>query len=126
MSPVLPPPVDVQRVVEASAPGIYRQVVANYNEAGRGIRGAVISWWRDPERNARVGGARDSQHLLGTAVDSVHQSPDEAGRFASRLRARGFIALVKGPTGRGRWAVHAQAWRAGTARRAGLLDALGL
>lgn len=76
----------------------------------------VTSWWRSPAENMRVGGHPDSQHLVGAAIDAVPAS----AQVARVLDAAGF-AVVREATH-----VHAQAWPAGAARRAGLLDAVGV
>lgn len=37
--------------------------------AGKGLQ--ITSWWRSPEKNAAVGGARNSLHMIGLAWDVV-------------------------------------------------------
>ena len=46
---------------------LVRGLEAYRDLAGRPVR--VVSGYRDPDYNARVGGARNSQHLYGNAVD---------------------------------------------------------
>lgn len=54
---------------------------------------ALASWWRSLARNASVGGAPDSQHLIGTALDLTTRSLplllDEARRV-------GLVAIDEG------------------------------
>lgn len=120
--PVTAPPYVIVSAVEARAPGIYRAVVDRFNEAGAVVsEGQVESWYRGADWNAEVGGAPDSQHLLGLAIDTSHATAASAKLLAERLRARGFVVVEKRSAATGRHLVHAQAWPAGTARRAGLL-----
>jgi uncharacterized protein YcbK (DUF882 family) len=72
-----------------------------------GMRVAFTSWWRSKQRNAQVGGAITSQHLLGLAVDVVPAGGSRS-ELLRRLRAAGLVALDEGDH------VHVQAFRAGT------------
>jgi len=121
---VNPPPIQIRRVVDRFAPGIYEVFVRLYVDASRGIPINVTSWYRDPTLNLTVGGAPDSQHLFGLAVDVVGR-PAEISEHAARLRAKGFVVVVR-PLDQKSARSHAQAWPAGAARRAGVFTALGL
>jgi uncharacterized protein YcbK (DUF882 family) len=46
-----------------------------------GVAFTISSGFRTPEYNAIIGGAGDSQHLHGTAVDVDHQAWDGATKF---------------------------------------------
>ncbi len=119
--PVLITPDFVVARVERSAPGVFRQFVGRFGDAAIGIpEGQVESWFRDSVRNAQVGGLVDSQHLLGLGVDTSHSMRASSQALAARLRARGFVVVEGRSAGTGRFLLHAQAWPAGTARRAGL------
>lgn len=111
-----PPPIFVQYLVERAAPGFWGIFVGEANAAMEGLDVVVTSWWRGKQRNLMVGGAPDSQHQLGAAIDV---SGRDWRRAAQRLRARGFVVVEYSGH------AHAQAWPKGVARRAGLLDAIG-
>ncbi|MEM7667403.1 MAG: D-Ala-D-Ala carboxypeptidase family metallohydrolase [Pseudomonadota bacterium] len=71
----------------------HRMVAALDNvrhEFGQPIR--ITSGYRDPEHNRRVGGARNSQHMHGTAVDIDLTGMDDAqrSRLVSLLSQNGF------------------------------------
>lgn len=57
-----------------------------------GVR--VTSWYRDPQYNARVGGAPNSQHTLGLALDVAHDSAGAA--LAREARRVGLVVLDEG------------------------------
>ena len=76
----------------------------------------VTSWYRDPAHNARVGGAADSQHLLGLAFDTVPVSAVNARRWQDA----GFHVVVENDH------VHAQVLPPGVARSLGLFERLGV
>lgn len=42
----------------------------------------ITSWYRDPQRNAEVGGVANSLHVAGLAMDIV---PEQAPSFLSRI-----------------------------------------
>lgn len=67
------------------------------SKGGRPLR--IVSGIRTPARNAAVGGARRSQHLVGRAADipSGYCTPAEAARV-------GFTGI--GISTDGRWAIH--------------------
>lgn len=114
----LPPPLYVRWLVDQAAPGFWPIFVDRANAALDGLAVDVTSWWRTQRGNAALAGASpESQHLLGAAIDVSGRDFRQAGQ---RLRAQGFV-VVDYPRH-----VHAQAWPAGTARRVGLLQALGL
>lgn len=71
---------------------------------GTGAR--VTSWYRDPERNAAVGGAPHSQHLLALAVDAV-VDPQLQEHFLDACRFLGLIPIVEGDH------IHVQRYEAG-------------
>ncbi len=118
MSDVAIPPQTIILTVERWAPGIYRELVRRLIAAAApvpfGVK--VTSWWRGPSENRHVGGKPDSQHLLGLAIDLVPVT----GALLANLTQVGLLAFDDGDH------IHVQAWPAGVARRAGILDALGL
>lgn len=107
-----PPPTIINRV-ERAAPGFWREFIERANWALGPTDAVLTSWWRDRLSNMEVGGAENSQHLLGTAFDVTGTQLTE---MATRLQAAGFTVV----TYRGRY-IHAQAWPAGIAKQAGLL-----
>jgi hypothetical protein len=107
------PPHSIIWTVDRWAPGIWDAFFQAIWWAYRRDPFTVTSWWRSVASNNLAGGHPDSQHLCGTAIDAT----EGAG---PALRAAGFIVLEYPHH------VHAQAWPAGTARRAGLLDAIGV
>jgi len=115
---IFAPPFFVHSTVTRWVPGFWPLF---FGAANSGILPAsrVTSWYRTRSSNLRVGGSRDSQHLIGTAFDLVH-APGEKFRQVGRLRDRGFLVTV------GLDHVHAQAFEAGTPRSSGLLRAVGL
>jgi len=50
------------------------------------------SWWRDDFQNRAVGGAPDSQHLFGFAVDLISSRPEEVAELADLL---GMFAVIE-------------------------------
>jgi len=110
------PPQSIMWEVDRWIPGIWP---AFYNAVGAAYRRApfsVTSWWRAADANRRVGGHADSQHLAALALDVVPGSAD----VESALRAVGFRTV------RYSTHIHAQVLPAGVARRAGLLNAVGV
>lgn len=99
----------------------------------------VTSWWRDRARNAAVGGAATSQHLIGLALDLQPTKPNATEPELARLA--GVLAAAMNSVGGGltavnEWSsrrhVHVQKSPAGVwdaviheAARRGLLDTQG-
>jgi len=110
------PPLSIVQGLERLSPGFWS---AWSNAVGAAYRRApfqLTSWYRSPSYNRQVGGADDSQHLLGVAFDVVPAS----WAVQSALSSSGFIVVNEGDH------VHAQPWPAGTARSSGLLRYFGL
>lgn len=111
------PPFAIASVVHRFAPGIWPVFLRAANDAI--LPGSTVtSWHRTVAWNRTVGGARDSQHLIGTGFDVIPPIGQRA-EYAERLRSRGFAAKVS--LGH----VHAQAFEAGEPRRLGILAAAG-
>ncbi len=70
----------------------------------------ATSYIRTPEQNRRVGGAPESQHLVGTALDLI--GPTE--RMVDFARELGLVGIDEGSH------LHLQLFPAGGARAAGL------
>jgi hypothetical protein len=104
--------------VELFAPGFWEAFIWHVNDAAASVDAPTIasSWYRNAADNIRVGGAQDSQHLVGSAVDLVNE---KAGQLAGELSGRGFVVVNEGDH------LHVQAWPAGLIRTVGLLDFLG-
>jgi uncharacterized protein YcbK (DUF882 family) len=47
----------------------------------------IISWYRTPAYNLRIGGAKHSRHLLGDGVDCRPISPRNVGRLSDLIEA---------------------------------------
>ncbi len=59
-------------------------------------RMSVTSWIRSVSRNARVGGAANSRHMLGLAVDIVLDRDQDLEMFLSDCRRLGLRAIDEG------------------------------
>ncbi len=81
---------------QAPKPKAGSDVQADYDNLLAGFPGAqVTSRTRSPERNRRVGGVANSQHLTGTAMDVVIGGADRQ-RLAKEGRARGYEVIDEG------------------------------
>lgn len=112
------PPNQISSVIAWVAPRFWGQFFSE-------LTGSVTpntrasSWWRSQEKNLEVGGNRDSQHLIATAIDLVGPEAEKRQIIAD-LTNFGWVVVDEGDH------LHAQAWPAGLARSIGLLDFLGL
>ena len=120
MARVEAPTPAVFSVVERFIPDGTRTFVVKVVEAARQTPDPlrVTSWFRAPDRNARVGGSPESQHLLGLGLDIVVKG--DAEEFVQTLESLGLFAVDEQNH------VHVQLLPAGAARSQGLLAALGL
>lgn len=57
---------------------------------------SVTSWWRTEKRNRAVGGAANSQHLNGLAVDVVLDDPKDQENFVADCAGLGLNVIVEG------------------------------
>lgn len=57
---------------------------------------SVSSWIRTPERNKRVGGHPQSQHLTGTACDLVTDQVEDKQPLIEAATKLGLVALDEG------------------------------
>lgn len=116
--PLARPPAQIVYTVDRFSPGIYQTFFHRLQRALGGTRVRITNYYRSPEHNARVGGARGSQHQIGTAIDLVF--PDWRSRRSAidALRRQGLIAVDEGDH------VHVQAWPAQTALA--ILRAVGI
>jgi len=105
--------------VDHFSPGFWDAFVWHVNDVATRATTpvSISSWYRSPAANDAAGGVRDSQHLLGAAVDIVGLSRRD---LASDFTRRGFVVVNESDH------LHVQAWPAGLARSAGLMDYLGL
>jgi len=99
------PPFDDPSIL-AVRPWMIQLVRAIIAADAQGLRFRITSWYRDPDRNERVGGSPASQHLVGLAFDLA--PADE--RLADSLRSAGMIVVNEGDH------LHVQVWTAGTLR----------
>lgn len=93
----------------------WQQWIQALNFALRGIDAQPTSWWRSLADNVRVGGASNSQHLVGLAVDFVFPR-NQRTLAKQRLRQVGFVVIDEGDH------VHVQTFEAGGLERTGLLE----
>lgn len=113
------PPMSYVQTLEQWSPGFwnrfYGAVWAGYNRYQGPME--ITSWWRSLDENSLLaGGQPDSQHLVGTALDLVPADP----ALESAMEMAGFIGVM------GARHLHIQAFQAGTLRRVGFLDAVGI
>jgi zinc D-Ala-D-Ala carboxypeptidase len=71
---------------------VHRALILGLEEYRRLVRQPVtiVSGYRDPAHNRRVGGATNSQHLYGTAVDLWPVASLNAGRGLRRFSGIGY------------------------------------
>jgi len=67
-------------------------VLARAAQVG-GRFGRVTSTWRSPEHNRRVGGARNSWHLQGRAIDIARHGGARHAEIAAELRRSGLYLI---------------------------------
>lgn len=120
MSVQLPPPW-VNQGVNRYLPGVYGVFWQILTAAHGDLKGdfQLTSYYRSAVKNRSVGGASDSQHQLGLAVDFVYPrkvAPIPIGR----MRQWGLTVIDEGDH------IHIQAYPAGLLRRWGIFQALGL
>jgi uncharacterized protein YcbK (DUF882 family) len=101
---ISPPPAPIVRALRPQLERFLQQLRSVREPTG--MRVSFSSWWRSKQRNAQVGGAITSQHLLGLAVDLVPAGGSRS-ELLRRLRAAGLVALDEGDH------VHVQAFSAG-------------
>jgi len=88
---------------------IYEQFLSRVRDGAASVPKVVASsWWRSRSRNATVGGALYSQHLLGFALDLVTPTPRA---LVVALVSQGLHAIDEGDH------VHVQAFPPGALPR---------
>ncbi len=110
---LVPPPPEIAFPLAQWIPGIWPYFVSAANRGLRESGASPTSWYRSPARNDAVGGSRESQHLLGLALDVVGGA-DTAGAF----RRAGFVVIPEFDH------IHAQVYPAGVLAGAGIFRAL--
>ena len=116
--PVLPPTLQIVSAFERWQPGFWTLWIRSFR-AGASSAGGIkaSSWWRSAPDNAAVGGARESQHLVGLAVDVEAADPARAAASFSRA---GFTVVDEGSH------LHLQTFQPGALARHGVFSALGI
>jgi hypothetical protein len=88
-----------ERVPESKAimEGIIRiaRILAQFTKESGQTKVITTSWYRDPQNNARIGGASDSRHMYGDAVDFYFDGPEYLKLFQK--------LWADGPDGSGGW-----------------------
>lgn len=108
MSVRIPPP----EVIRAAFPQLVDFLTRLQGiRVGPSIR--LTSWYRDAVTNRRAGGAPDSQHRLGLALDLVGEE-FQLGQLLVDIRAVGLVGVRETSH------VHVQLLPAGVARASGL------
>lgn len=105
------PPLELARYVNYRLPGIYARFLIPIIEAPFPGDTVVTSWYRDFVHNREVGGAPQSQHLLGLALDLTSRRPEE---ILGALRPTGLTVIGESTH------VHVQALPAGQPALLGL------
>lgn len=109
-----PPPRSVVVELERRAPGVWRRFSSGIDQAIVGAGDVVgTNWFRTAADNARVGGARYSQHRWGMAVDLVVRASSRPA-VVSRLRRAGFHVIDEGDH------LHVQVFGAGVLPASGI------
>lgn len=101
--------------VERRWPGGYAAFLIRL-QRGVTVPVTVTSWWRDRERNERVGGHPESQHLIGWAVDLAPRNFRDLGPLGANLGTTGLTVVPGGSY------VHAQLLPSGYLPNTGLLE----
>ncbi|ESY02741.1 transglycosylase SLT domain-containing protein [Mesorhizobium sp. LNJC405B00] len=85
------------RVGSPDVAGVNSVVLSRFKQVQNAFGASVpiVSGFRDPERNARAGGARKSEHMHGNALDlDVSKlSPDERVRLIQTASSMGFTGI---------------------------------
>lgn len=106
--PLLPPP---QSLIRELTP-LLRSFLLRLADTPIDRSTRVTSWYRSPLQNLEVGGAPESQHLAGLAIDVVNLPPG-----ALRVLANAGLVVVPFASH-----VHVQLGPAGFLRAQGLLE----
>lgn len=80
-------------LASSSQVGEFAAKIADLNHC---VEFSVTSWFRSEHRNEAVGGAKESQHLKGLAVDVVLDNPEDTGFFLRKLDKLGYYYLDEG------------------------------
>lgn len=110
-----PPPSMLWQPLGLWIPGLWDFFLSHANRALADSGATPTSWWRSVRQNRELGGAEESQHLLGLALDLVG-----GVNTAAAFSAQGFVVVVESDH------VHAQTYPAGVLGQAGVYRALGL
>lgn len=102
------PPLWIERLI----PGHIQQLIGQAQSMWMRERFVVTSWYRDPQRNAQVGGAEFSLHLIGLAFDAAPIDGGSVPDLEAAAYRSGFPQVVGYRTH-----VHVGLWKAGVLER---------